>query len=141
MDSAMDLYWRQLMVRERELHVAQAEYAFLSVCGGVRPEDVQRLRAFVTGVVPPPVIVKVEPLEEVTASELVPLKQLVRELWGDAPDGQLNSLCRSVRGACGEALRVFKRHQATFVRLEDRAVVENALKRVGHARMDTFDDM
>jgi hypothetical protein len=141
MESALDLYWRQLMVRERELQVAHAEYSFLSVCGGMRPEDVHRLRAFVTGHAPP-VVIKVEPLEEVVASEIVSLKQMVRELWMEpSSEGQLNSLCRSVRAACGESLRVFKRHQATFVRIEDRGMVEEALKRVMHGRMDSFDDM
>lgn len=134
----MDTHWRMLMVRERELQVAFAEYSFLSMCGGVYPQDVIRMRANITGVLPPPVVVvKIEDeevLPTVVASEIVPLKQMIKDLLtgdnSDIGETQFNSLCRSVRMACGESLRTFKRHHSAFVRVEDADIVRAALERV-----------
>ena len=128
------------MMRERELQVALAEYTFLSMCGGVSEHDVARLRA---SVCPPPVVIKIED-DPVTASEIMPLKQMIKDLLvgtGPLGEGHFNALCRNVRRECGDAVQVFKRHQASFVRIEDKEKVQAALGRVFRARLETFDDM
>ena len=135
-----------MMVREKELQVAYAEYWFLAMCGGVHSEDVQRLRAGVTGVPPTVVTVKVEDMacEEPAASEIVPLKQMIKDLLvGSGPSGetQLNALCRSVRIACGDALQTVMRHHSSCVRVEDLEVVRAGLARVLRERVAVFEDM
>ena len=142
----VDLHWQVLMMRERELQVAFAEYTFLSMCGGVNPEDVARLRANVTGILPPPVVVKIEdcPEDAVPASEIMPLKQMIKDLLvgvGPEGEGQLNALCRSVRQECGDAIKTYTRHHASYVRVDDKDKIRSALARVFRARMETFDDM
>ena len=142
----IDHRWREMIVREKELQVANAEYWFLAMCGGVHLEDVQRLRAGVTGVVPTVVTVKVEDMacEEPAASEIVPLKQMIRDLLvGSGPSGetQLNALCRSVRIACGDALWTVMRHHSSCVRAEDREVVRAGLARVLRERVGAFEDV
>ena len=144
----LDAHWRMLMVRERELQVAYAEYSFLAMCGGVRSEDVARLRANVTGILPPPVVIKIEDVEDlpvVAAKEIMPLKQMVKDLlvgeMGPVGDSQLNALCRSVSIQCGDTVRSFKKHKASYVHVDDKPTVQAALVRVLRARMETFDDM
>lgn len=142
----IDHRWREMIVREKELQVANAEYWFLAMCGGVHSEDVQRLRAGVTGVPPTVVTVKVEDMgsEEQAVSEIIPLKQMIKDLLvGSGPSGetQLNALCRSVRIACGDALRTVMRHHSSCVRAEDREVVRAGLARVLRERAGAFEDV
>ena len=79
MDPYTTAQWQAVLLRERELQVAYSEYAFLAMCGGVRDEDLRRLRA---AVVPTPlVVVKIEdaPLSDGSGG-YTPLKQMIRVL-------------------------------------------------------------
>jgi|GEM_PF-4463768 len=131
MDPYTTAQWQALLLRERELQVAYSEYAFLAMCGGVRDEDLRRLRA---AVVPTTmVVVKIEddPPPPPVSGGYTPLKQMIREERPGAADGELNALCRRVRLACGDGLRIVKRHQAVFVADGDRAAVRAALGVLG----------
>ena len=137
-DYSFEYLTNMLALRERTLRVVREEVDLLNACGGMRPEDVGRLRNVIIGqqqpqqyIDPntpvPAIVVKDEPVRhgnQPTTSLKAMLQGMLPYL---VPDSQMTQLCKRVKGRIS-TVYTFQRRKATYLLTRDWTAVRDALE-------------
>jgi hypothetical protein len=137
-DHSFEYLTNMLALRERTLRVVREEVDLLNACGGMRPEDVHRLRNVIIGqqqqqpyIDPntpvPAIVIKDEPARHAN-QPTTSLKAMLQGMLPNlVPDSQMTQLCKRVKSRIS-TVYTFQKKKATYLLTRDWAPVREALE-------------